>query len=598
MLVSMLVSLASAHIGGVHDWPQNYEDPSDIAYWAYEDDWYVSPVRTVEASGERLGIFVQRAIGAEISLDVRFINGETIGEWQSLQNKFSLPTLDLLIKTFDEKQSSIQFRSTDPSAIQGLEWDILTPVYEPKLPEDVTPPPYPTQLSQSLIDLGVVSRAEWGAMQTTCSSLEDNWYRMAIHHVASAQTQNGSVADKLQSIQAWAINATEYCDVPYQYLVGYDGTLLEGRPIGYYSGATGGGQNNGNIAVSFIGCYDEDACMYSFDFFNYETEAMMARAREIIQVLAADNGIAVTTDNIKTHQDWPGNSTACPGDFVIERFDELLSPVPPFYGQVSAVSHEGSIDLALGEEVEVWVDILNTGQRAWSSTTKIAPTPRDVYSPLAHSSWASTVRVQDVSGSVSSNNTYRFSFTLKASEVGIFTQTFGLVEEGFTWFADTPYAGSPGDSEISFTVNVSEGEEAVEPSDEGVNLPPVANAGEDQVPFVGETVYLDGSFSSDPDGDPISFSWTSINSLPFVLEDAGTATPYFVASSVGEFELLLSVGDGATTSLDLVTISVREDAVVDDGKRSGCAVSNGSSTEDLSLLLGGLLLVGLRRKRS
>jgi hypothetical protein len=265
---------------------------------------------------------------------------------------------------------------------------------------------------------------------------------------------------------------------------------------------------------------------------------------------------------------------------------------------VSAVSHEGSIDLALGEEVEVWVDILNTGQRAWSSTTKIAPTPRDVYSPLAHSSWESTTRVEGVSGSVSSNNTHRFSFTLKASEVGIFTQTFGLVEEGFTWFADTPYAGSPGDSEIPFTVNVSEGEEGGEPSDEGVNLPPVANAGEDRMLFVGETVYLDGSFSSDPDGDPISFSWTSINSLPFVLENAGTATPYFVASSVGEFELILSVGDGATTSLDRVAISVWEDAVVDDGKRSGCAVSNGSSPEELSLLLGGMLLVGLRRKRS
>ena len=42
-----------------------------------------------------------------------------------------------------------------------------------------------------------------------------------------------------------------------------------------------------------------------------------------------------------------------------------------------------------------------------------------------------------------------------------------------------------------------------------VNLePPVADAGPDQTVFVGDTVQLDGSGSSDVDNDPLTFQWS------------------------------------------------------------------------------------------
>jgi hypothetical protein len=79
------------------------------------------------------------------------------------------------------------------------------------------------------------------------------------------------------------------------------------------------------------------------------------------------------------------------------------------------------------------------------------------------------------------------------------------------------------------------------------NTPPVADAGPDQTVNVGATVQLDGSGSSDPDGDPLSFNWQ------FIAKPAGSAAalsnpriamPTFVADVAGDYVLKLTVDDG------------------------------------------------------
>lgn len=94
------------------------------------------------------------------------------------------------------------------------------------------------------------------------------------------------------------------------------------------------------------------------------------------------------------------------------------------------------------------------------------------------------------------------------------------------------------------------------------NSAPVADAGADQGPIdAGQTVTLDGSGSSDPENDALSYIWTQVSGTPVTLTGGNSVSPTFLAPVVnGNEDLVFSlvVDDGqAQSAADTVVISVR-----------------------------------------
>jgi hypothetical protein len=90
------------------------------------------------------------------------------------------------------------------------------------------------------------------------------------------------------------------------------------------------------------------------------------------------------------------------------------------------------------------------------------------------------------------------------------------------------------------------------------NRPPVANAGPNQTVASGASVQLDGSASSDPDSNPITYAWSQTAGPSVTLSSATVARPTFTApTGPATLTFQLVVNDGQVNSSPAsVTITV------------------------------------------
>ena len=105
-----------------------------------------------------------------------------------------------------------------------------------------------------------------------------------------------------------------------------------------------------------------------------------------------------------------------------------------------------------------------------------------------------------------------------------------------------------------------------------VNQPPVAMAGNNQEVQEGELTVLDGTASSDPDGDGLNYLWTQTAGTNVTLNDPTSPMPQFTAPAVDAmgdsliFQLTVSdpanLTDTDSTMVNVIYINMSPDAVI------------------------------------
>lgn len=120
-----------------------------------------------------------------------------------------------------------------------------------------------------------------------------------------------------------------------------------------------------------------------------------------------------------------------------------------------------------------------------------------------------------------------------------------------------------------------------------INSAPIARAGTNADALAGTTVQLDGSASSDPDGDTLTYRW-SFQSKPAtstaMLSGSATARPSFTPDAPGPYVVKLIVGDGSLSSEpSTVTVTVTRPNTAPTARTAGTL----SGTVGVSITLDG-----------
>jgi len=154
---------------------------------------------------------------------------------------------------------------------------------------------------------------------------------------------------------------------------------------------------------------------------------------------------------------------------------------------------------------------------------------------------------------------------------GTLTYTPDINYNGPDSFTYTITDGNFGTATANVTVTVN-----------AINDPPVSDAGPDQTALQGNVVTLDGSSSSDIDGDNLTYNWTFV-SVPTgstaVLSNSSIVNPTFTVDVVDTYEVQLIVNDGTIDSApDSVSINIVPVPTVDISADPETILSGESST--------------------
>ena len=277
-----------------------------------------------------------------------------------------------------------------------------------------------------------------------------------------------------------------------------------------------------------------------------------------------------STDNDITSSDLLLNTDLVPalgiGGIVVEsiNFSVPSTPGTYYYGAtIDAVSGESDTGNNASGALTVVVEAVTVTAPDLTIDT---PTRIPSGNLTPNQSFALTAVVRNVGNADSESTTLTWrignSVNISESDLQVGTESIGVLSPGATSTVSMDFTASPMPGTIYYgatVAGVTDESDTENNASVGIavvvaaisNVDPVADAGSDQSVAAGASVSLDGTGSSDSDGNIVSYEWTQLFGDDVTLIDADTSTPDFTAPSTNTAQILTFIltvtdNDGAT----------------------------------------------------
>jgi len=167
-------------------------------------------------------------------------------------------------------------------------------------------------------EVRVVSRSEWGAKPPVLPMKQHVPNRITVHHTATKQAADKSLADKLKALQNFSQSRSQlgngrmkelWADIPYHFYITAKGEIGEGRELQYTGDSNTPYDPTGHALIVLEGNFEVESV----------TEAQLQSLKKLISSLSKK--YQISSDKISGHKD--NADTLCPGKNLYELIPSL-----------------------------------------------------------------------------------------------------------------------------------------------------------------------------------------------------------------------------------------------------------------------------------
>lgn len=154
--------------------------------------------------------------------------------------------------------------------------------------------------------LAVIQRADWGWKALTDTIPRQAVSRITIHHGGVFFATDKDPVEYIRNLQDWSRAEKPWIDIPYHFMIDFDGNIYETRPINYPGDTNTDYDCRGHALICLIGNFEEQPVTPPQYSALVNLTAFLART------------YSVMPENIKGHKDY--TETLCPGTDLYRHF--------------------------------------------------------------------------------------------------------------------------------------------------------------------------------------------------------------------------------------------------------------------------------------